>query len=302
MKIVVIYDKESAKQAETLCNSFKKVKVSSGEFDAEMLEVSGLLSGNGGALETLKNSTHIAAFFSAVPDCADFLAGFAAGRGIKIAYFSPNNLTPPELLKDNSVIFDKGKAVSDFFKKEIEDFTGKEAREQAKKSIMAKGIPLGIESFAQIVSEGTVEIAALFIQSGFHANDYNKNGVPMLCLAARAGNLDMIKFLIKENAGVNSISRDRGNSAIIDASLGKYSDIISYLIKVGANLNIKNKDGQSALIIAVGLNDIESIRLLLKAGANPDEPDSLGASARKYAVLLKKNDILALLEKLTPQS
>jgi ankyrin repeat protein len=124
--------------------------------------------------------------------------------------------------------------------------------------------------------------------------------VPLLCLAVRAGDRDMSGLLLKAGASVNLLAGDRGGSALIDAALGKHAGILMDLLAVGANTNVKSKDGQSALIIAVGLNDEPTVELLLKAGANVDEPDSLGASARKYAALFNKPGIVNLFKTYVP--
>ncbi len=87
---------------------------------------------------------------------------------------------------------------------------------------------------------------------------------------------------------------------MIDACTGKAVEIVKDLIAVGADVNLKSKDGQSALVIAVGLNDKETVEELLKAGANPDDPDALGASARKYASLFNKPGMMALFDKYAP--
>jgi ankyrin repeat protein len=72
------------------------------------------------------------------------------------------------------------------------------------------------------------------------------------------------------------------------------------LIKAGTNLDVKDKNGQTALIVAAGASMEKMVELLLKAGANPDIPDSLGVSARKYATLFKNKDILALFKTFAP--
>jgi ankyrin repeat protein len=84
--------------------------------------------------------------------------------------------------------------------------------------------------------------------------------------------------------------------------LGKYAaaHIVQGLINAGADVNAKSKDGQSAIIISVSLGDVATVELLLKAGANANEPDALGATARKYATLFHQNEILALFEKFAP--
>jgi ankyrin repeat protein len=42
------------------------------------------------------------------------------------------------------------------------------------------------------------------------------------------------------------------------------------------------------------------VELLLKAGANVDEPDSLGASARKYAALFNRPGVVKLFQTYAP--
>jgi ankyrin repeat protein len=72
------------------------------------------------------------------------------------------------------------------------------------------------------------------------------------------------------------------------------------LLAAGAEVNLKSKDGQSALVIAVGLNDEAAAEMLLKAGADPDMADNLGASARTYVRLFNKPGMVKLFEKYTP--
>jgi ankyrin repeat protein len=60
--------------------------------------------------------------------------------------------------------------------------------------------------------------------------------------------------------------------------------------------DLTSKDGQTALVVAVGRNDAEVARLLVSGGADPDLPDKLGLTARKYAALFKNPAILALFD------
>jgi ankyrin repeat protein len=160
-------------------------------------------------------------------------------------------------------------------------------------------IPFSEESLENCISERKVQAVSHFIDAGFSPNTQDKFGVPLLNLAARAGDRDIVKLLLNAGASVNFQAADRDTTALIDSTAGKYSDIMELLLEAGADVNLKSKDGQSALIIAVGLNDEVSVELLLKAGANPDEPDSLGASARKYAMLFNKPAMTALFKTYT---
>ncbi len=58
----------------------------------------------------------------------------------------------------------------------------------------------------------------------------------------------------------------------------------------------------SALVIAVGKNNSTIASLLLEAGADPDLPDKLGFSARKYAKLFHDQAMSALMDRYPPRS
>jgi len=64
----------------------------------------------------------------------------------------------------------------------------------------------------------------------------------------------------------------------------RFMEAIGLLLAHGANVNQANSSGETALIRAVQLKDLPTVRLLVANGANPDKRDSLaGMSARDYA-------------------
>ena len=153
---------------------------------------------------------------------------------------------------------------------------------------------------AQCVADGRLDEIALFFGAGFSPDTKDKNGVPLLNIAARAGNLEIIQFLLKAGAPVNLRAEDRDTSALIDSVMGKFDDITTVLINAGADANIQSKDGQTALIVAVGADEESTVELLLKAGANPDISDHMGMSARKYASLFRKAVLVDLFNTYAP--
>ena len=61
-----------------------------------------------------------------------------------------------------------------------------------------------------------------------------------------------------------------------------------------------NDTGETPLISATHRRDLGLVRILLKAGANPDRADNSGRSARDYAALDgRQNPILAEIESTT---
>jgi ankyrin repeat protein len=162
------------------------------------------------------------------------------------------------------------------------------------------GVSVTAESLAACAAEGKVLELSLFLASGFSPDTKGKAGVPLLNLAARGGHREALDLLLKAGAQVNIPSDDRSSSALMDSTMGKHLDMMEDLLRAGADVNIKSKDGQSALILAVGLDDAASVEILLKAGADPDDPDLLGASARKYATLFNREAIVTLFNAYAP--
>ncbi len=191
--------------------------------------------------------------------------------------------------------------LEDFLNGDFHVWIAKDVQKQARNDLLAIGIPYNEESFERCVLEENTRAAELFLKAGFLPDATNEKGVPLLNLAARTGNRNMVKILLEGGAQIDQQSHDRGSTALIDACTGKAIDIVRDLIAAGAEVNLKSKDGQSALIIAVGLNEEECAAELLKAGANPDDSDALGASARKYASLFNKPGMTALFHNYPPK-
>ncbi|WP_164088276.1 ankyrin repeat domain-containing protein, partial [Stenotrophomonas maltophilia] len=62
----------------------------------------------------------------------------------------------------------------------------------------------------------------------------------------------------------------RGNTPLIIAAERGWGEGVGILLKYGANVNTANASGETPLIRAVQVHDIEVVRQLLTAGANPD--------------------------------
>ncbi len=100
-----------------------------------------------------------------------------------------------------------------------------------------------------------------------------------------------MSFLIGKGANIDA--RDgRGATALqIAVNLG-FQEGVSLLIDHKVRLEEPNTAGETPLISAVHRRDIAIMRLLLKAGADPDRADNSGRSARDYALLDGKSSAL----------
>ncbi|MDR1467886.1 MAG: ankyrin repeat domain-containing protein [Spirochaetaceae bacterium] len=247
----------------------------------------------------LSGATHFLTFGESLPPWFPFAAGIAGGKDCPLVWYGTPLAHKPGYAPGLVVCKDKA-ALIRYLRAESAVLNKRQAFGKAREMLLDRGIPVTMESFAHYVGEGDTAVMRLFLDAGFSPDEKDKKGVPLLCIAARAGSVPAVRFLIAQQSDVNQKSGDRGNTALVDAALGKYAGLVKDLVEAGADVNAKSKDGQSALIIAVGLADIATAEILLKSGANADEPDLLGVTARKYAALFHKDEMLALFHRLAP--
>ena len=103
---------------------------------------------------------------------------------------------------------------------------------------------------------------------------------------------------MEAGADLNSVSRDRGSTALMDAAARGDQEICRLLIEAGATIDTVGKDGQTALMLAVGAKSEEVSALLLEGGADPHHRDKLGMTAHGYARLFRLDEFLKLCEEI----
>ena len=236
----------------------------------------------------------------------DFLAGFSYGSHLPLLAYGGEAIAaiPVEFASFFRTLVTE-KSFEEYFDAENEAFENwKSAREilKARDTLLQMGIPVTGEALANCAGEGSIQEVSLFLDAGFSPDTRNKAGVPLLNIAARKGNWEILKLLVNSGAELNSQADDRGTSPLLDSVMSKNLDMVNALIEAGANLDIKSKDGQTALVVAVGAGDEKIVEVLLRAGADPDISDSMGVSARKYANLFHKSGITNLFKAHAPPS
>ncbi len=109
-------------------------------------------------------------------------------------------------------------------------------------------------------------------------------GETALHIVTARRDLTWMTFLIQKGGNVNA--RDnRGVTALVLATSLGFHEGAELLLGQKARLDDSNDAGETPLISAVHRRDIEMMRLLLKAGADPDRADNSGRTARDYAKL-----------------
>ncbi|KAM0497400.1 hypothetical protein ACHAP8_006892 [Fusarium lateritium] len=113
-----------------------------------------------------------------------------------------------------------------------------------------------VETFHILVDHGA-DVKA--ISAGY-------NGIHMATIGQAKS---LIRFFVQEGVAIDARTMDEGSTALIRAVRDGYPQIVSLLIKLGADVNASNNIGWTSLHFAAenGFKDV--IEILLKAGANP---------------------------------
>ena len=121
---------------------------------------------------------------------------------------------------------------------------------------------------------GYADVVGTLLKAGVDPNTLALGeGESPLMAAARAGSVETVELLLAHGADVNVKDAWRGQTALIMAA-GNHepnAEVVRVLLGHGADVHVRSAGGLTALLFAVRQHDVESVRLLLKAGANVND-------------------------------
>lgn len=110
------------------------------------------------------------------------------------------------------------------------------------------------------------------------------SGETALHIVTARRDLTWMNFLIGKGANVNVHDGHGATPLQVAVTLG-FAEGVELLVSQRARIDEPNSEGETPLISAVHRRDTGLMRVLLKAGADPDRADNSGRSARDYALL-----------------
>lgn len=132
--------------------------------------------------------------------------------------------------------------------------------------------------FTGIVGGHLDVVKILVMNAGCPVNNTIWNGSTPLFLASEYGCTEIVKYLLSLGAGVDIAREDQCTPCFISSQNGRYEVVIE-LIKAGAGVNISNAHGVTPLIVATQDGHLEVCKVLIEAGANVNLCDTSGGSA-----------------------
>ncbi|MEQ1870539.1 MAG: ankyrin repeat domain-containing protein [Vicinamibacterales bacterium] len=154
----------------------------------------------------------------------------------------------------------------------------------------------GVTPLVLASQNGSEAMVARLLKAGAQPN----LGKPFssVMVAARTGNVAVVKALLDHGGDVNAREADQGQTALMWAAVEKHHDVVRLLVSRGADIRLRTADpsargsagsgggpmgfgragsnglspnGFTALLFAARVGHLESVRILLDAGADPND-------------------------------
>jgi ankyrin repeat protein len=171
----------------------------------------------------------------------------------------------------------------------------------------------GVTPLYVACSSGNASIVERLLAAGADANTALPEGETALMTAARTGSVETVKALLDHGANVNPKEGWRGQTALMWAVAENHPAVAKLLIERGAEVHLRTNvssarpqfllpaehspesAGFTALLFAVREGHLECVRVLLAAGADPNEKLANGTSALVLAVMNAHYELAAAL-------
>jgi uncharacterized protein len=147
----------------------------------------------------------------------------------------------------------------------------------------------------QAASAGDLGATKSVIMAGAPVNASNEWGSTPVLLAAKQGQLDVVRTLLRAGASVDG--RGAAMTPLAAAALGGHTEVVKLLLSHGAQTDTSTETGESALVLAVRMNRLATAAALLNAGASLTVKNRQGDGLCMVAIAENFPDMLALLLK-----
>ena len=224
-------------------------------------------------------------------------AGFILAHKGRILIFSSEPDKLSDIFYGEPVAGSIGEAIA-YFRREKKVYESNKSLLEARQIISDAHLSFSRKGMIEAVEYGMYKETQAFLSASFSTETENEDGVPLISIAVRNGDLEICRLLMSYDASLNIIARDRVTSPVIDAVTANKTEIAELLIDAGADLNFRNRNGQTALIVAIGSRMENIAGMLIEKGADIAVKDSLGMDAYAYSRLFSLSGLQKKLEEL----
>ncbi|MEP6925170.1 MAG: ankyrin repeat domain-containing protein [Pyrinomonadaceae bacterium] len=137
----------------------------------------------------------------------------------------------------------------------------------------------GITALHAAIENGSVEVVRELLQAGAKPNARTASRrTPLMSLDGDA-KPELVQLLLTYGARVNSTDDDKAGVLLNAVRNYAEPEVLEMLIQAGAKVDAADKEGKTALIEAASDDNLEAVKVLLGAGADPNLKNAGGETA-----------------------
>ena len=135
------------------------------------------------------------------------------------------------------------------------------------------------------VWDGDLKALKKLVKNGKGANDFEdaEDGTTLVWLACQNGQADIVKYLMKNGADVNIPAQDGYSALFVAAQLG-YAKVVEALVKGDANIELAPLSNATPLFISVQEGHLDVVKILKKGNANQDSLTDQGITPDTFVI------------------
>jgi ankyrin repeat protein len=141
--------------------------------------------------------------------------------------------------------------------------------------------PMGETLLMSAAAAGSLDAMKFLVDQGADVNAQNAFGSTALVWSAT--DLAKVRYLVEHGANVNLPTKTGRTAAFVAAMSTPSAQIVRYLAEHGADLKAKDAYGNTLLTAAAVGDDVETVRLLLNAGIDPNAVGATHVTPLVYA-------------------
>jgi ankyrin repeat protein len=161
-------------------------------------------------------------------------------------------------------------------------------------AVLLTGAASDRPSLAQAAKKGDKDALRTLLKQGAKVDAVEGDGTTALLWASYRDDLESADLLILAGAPVNA-ANDLGATPLWAASQNGSSAMVRRLLKAGANPNLALQAGETPLMVASRAGSVDVVGQLLAAGAHTDARGSRGQTALMWAAAEKHPDVVKVL-------
>ncbi|XP_061172711.1 protein fem-1 homolog C-like [Saccostrea echinata] len=136
---------------------------------------------------------------------------------------------------------------------------------------------------------GSFDVVKCLIENGASCNNMSQGGLSPLMAACQSDSADIVYFLCEHGADVNNIS-EAGDTCLRKAAGNP--ELCKFFISQGSDVNQGVKGQYPILHLGIKSKHLDSVKELLRAGADPESVDFEGNDALQFAAMVAAVDIV----------